>query len=85
MSFLVEERGRREQTFRFSQVDGQTGLFGGVEASIDLTDWTTEGVEEVLPAVTGGGWITRTFRVMQSLDDRPRSYLRLRVRGAGGN
>jgi hypothetical protein len=85
VSFLVEEGGRRDQTFRFSQVEGQTGLLGVVEASTDLADWTTEGVEEILPAVRGGGWITRTFRVVQSLDDRPRSYLRLRVRGAGGD
>ncbi len=85
VSFLVEEGGRRNQTFRFSQVEGQTGLLGVVEASTDLADWTTEGVEEILPAVRGGGWITRTFRVVQALDDRPRSYLRLRVRGAAGD
>lgn len=85
-SFIIQENGESFQAIRFSQVAGQDGLTGAVEISNDLNSWGLEGVQEILPAETGErGWVTRTFRVTAPVQERPRSYLRLRVTGAGGN
>lgn len=86
VSLVIEEGGERFQAMRFSQLEVQNDLAGSVQESADLVTWTNNGIQEILPAENqGNGWVTRTFRVLDPIQDRPQSYLRLRVTGVLGN
>jgi hypothetical protein len=69
-------------TLSFPQVIGQSDLVGVVEASSNLTDWSSSSVDikEILPAVSNGnGSVRRTFRVPVPVSEVTKQFLRLRV------
>ena len=79
---IMDANGEDYLTFSFSQVLGQSDLVGVVEASSNLTDWSSSSVDikEILPVVlNGNGSVRRTFRVPVPVSEVTKQFLRLRV------